>query len=150
MATATEKQTVTLFVYGTLKRGFVNNHRFRADGWYGAQFLKEAILDDATIFLTGTIPFLAKAEGKSVKGEVWLMDRKFLRDLDLFENGYQRHMVILSDGTAAQAYFADPTRGGPYASVPYYAENISEIGSEYTLAHQRVAGVIPDQEQVES
>jgi len=100
--------TVTLFVYGTLKRGCRNHGALR-----GAEFLGEAATGPAYLLVNcGTYPGLVRAQngqaGVAVRGELYCVDAALLTELDRFEDvpaEYVRETILLGDGSEAQAYF---------------------------------------------
>ena len=76
-----------LFVYGTLKKGFVYNYLLG-----GSKFLGESILDGYALYVNDVIPFIFKEEGK-VHGEVYKIDEKIIEKLDSLEAAYNRKWV---------------------------------------------------------
>ena len=107
--------TVTLFVYGTLKRGCRNHCVMR-----GADFVGQATTAPAYLMVNcDSYPALVRAgngqAGISIRGELYRVDEKKLAELDRFERvplEYVRETVRLSDGTEAQTYFyALPSAG---------------------------------------
>lgn len=83
-----------LFIYGSLKRGFLL-HRFLE----GQKFLGEATTQPKYKLLSfGVYPELIQsAKGNGIKGEVWEVDDDCLADLDQMEGsaGYRRMKVEL-------------------------------------------------------
>src|SRR5262245_61460844 len=107
--------SIVLFVYGSLKRGF--RHHAELDG---AVFLRSASTESGYhLRMVGAYPALVRAEGGgSVQGELYGVRHEHLGRLDVFEGCpdlYQRATILLTDGTAAEAYVMSPsaTAGAP-------------------------------------
>jgi gamma-glutamylcyclotransferase (GGCT)/AIG2-like uncharacterized protein YtfP len=105
---------VRLFVYGTLKRGFV-----REDLMAGA-ILEERATTQCGYALhdLGDYPALVAATEGTVVGEVYSVDPEHLDALDRYEGCpelYRRESILLQDGSRAEAYVmsADRVRGHP-------------------------------------
>jgi gamma-glutamylcyclotransferase (GGCT)/AIG2-like uncharacterized protein YtfP len=107
--------TVTLFVYGTLKRGCRNHGAMR-----GAEFAGEAWTEPAHLLVNcGSYPGLVRAgdglAGQSIRGELYRVDEALLAELDRFEGvplEYVRETIRLADGSDAQTYsYALPVAG---------------------------------------
>ncbi len=106
---------VTLFVYGTLKRGCSNHGVLR-----GAEFAGEAATEPAyLLFNCGSYPGLVRAgkgeAGTAIRGELYCVDEELLAALDRFENvplEYVRETIRLADGGEAQTYFYVPPFSG--------------------------------------
>jgi gamma-glutamylcyclotransferase (GGCT)/AIG2-like uncharacterized protein YtfP len=107
--------TVTLFVYGTLKRACRNHGAMR-----GAEFLGEAATEPAYLLVNcGSYPGLVRTgngqAGMAVRGELYRMDEARLAELDRFEGvglEYVRETIRLADGREAQTYlYALPATG---------------------------------------
>ncbi|HVW24098.1 MAG TPA: gamma-glutamylcyclotransferase family protein [Polyangiaceae bacterium] len=98
-----EKDRVRLFVYGTLKRGFV-----RADLMAGATFERCATTQCGyALHDLGAYPALVTATEGTVIGEVYWVDAEHLDALDRYEGCpelYQRESIVLEDGSRAEAY----------------------------------------------
>jgi gamma-glutamylaminecyclotransferase len=100
--------TVTLFVYGTLKRGCRNHGTMR-----GAVFIGEAATEHAYLMVNcGSYPGLVRAWNKqagiSIRGELYRVDEELLAALDRFEDvpyEYVRVTIRLADGSEAETYF---------------------------------------------
>lgn len=99
--------TVTLFVYGTLKRGCRNHGVMRR-----AQFLGEAAIEAEYLLVNcGSYPGLVRAANGqarcSIRGELYRVDEKLLAELDRFEGvprEYVRELIRLADGSVAETY----------------------------------------------
>jgi gamma-glutamylcyclotransferase (GGCT)/AIG2-like uncharacterized protein YtfP len=99
---------LTLFVYGTLKRGCRNHGTLR-----GAEFAGEAVTEPAYLMVNcGAYPGLVRAgngqAGVTVRGELYHVDEELLAKLDRFEdvpNEYVRETIRLADGCEAETYF---------------------------------------------
>jgi len=108
---------VTLFVYGSLKRGFAN-----ADRLDGAVFVRRArTAPGYRLHVVGGYPALVAAGGGVVCGEVYGVTVEHLAALDAFEGVpslYERASVELDDGETAEAYVMSEARVSGYAIVP--------------------------------
>jgi|RhiMethySRZTD1v2_1073278.scaffolds.fasta_scaffold52470_5 gamma-glutamylcyclotransferase (GGCT)/AIG2-like uncharacterized protein YtfP len=108
-----------LFVYGSLKRGFLH-HDFLA----GSAFVRAASTAPGyQLVLQGEYPALALDPGAPgvVEGELYLVGDELLPELDHFEGCpelYQRENVVLDDGTTALSYVISAGRA---ASLPRVA-----------------------------
>jgi gamma-glutamylaminecyclotransferase len=99
--------TVTLFVYGTLKRGCSNHAVMR-----GAEFAGEAATEPGYLMVNcGSYPGLVRAAngqaGMAIRGELYRIDEALLAKLDRFESvptEYVRETIRLADGSEAQTY----------------------------------------------
>ena len=102
---------VTLFIYGTLKRGDV-----RAPLLHGQAFLGEqSTAPRYRLFNTGDYPALIEAQplglaGRSIFGELWSVDSACLASLDLEEGVdeglYTRRAIQMADDAGGvEAYF---------------------------------------------
>lgn len=123
------KAPVTVFVYGTLKQGFRNNHVFEK---MNATFIKKDRIRNATIFIGewSRVPFITDAKDREVVGELWSVDAKYIPGLNSFERAYTPREVITVSGVKALAYYA------PEGETPYAKGDAIEIGSEYLTQHQ--------------
>jgi gamma-glutamylcyclotransferase (GGCT)/AIG2-like uncharacterized protein YtfP len=100
--------TVTLFVYGTLKRGCRNRGIMR-----DAEFAGEAATEPAYLLVNcGSYPGLVRAgdgqPGMAIRGELYRVDEQLLAALDRFEGvpvEYVRETIGLADGSEAETYF---------------------------------------------
>lgn len=104
-----------LFVYGSLKRGFVH-HRELA----GADFLRVArTVAGYALALYRGYPGLIAHGSAAVEGELFAVDRELFERLDAFEevpSRYRREQVLLDCGTRAFAYLV--AEAGDHALVP--------------------------------
>lgn len=91
----------TLFVYGTLKRGF-HNHVCLGDN---ATYLGEAVLQGYQMFHLGGFPAIAKGEGEVI-GEVYEIDDASFKRCDRLEgypSFYNRSQVeVIYDNDAGE------------------------------------------------
>ena len=98
-----------VFVYGTLKQGFANNHLLAGCVLLGpAATAMHYELHDF-----GAYPGLLDAGATSVQGEVWLVPPQELPKLDRFEGVHvqlfiRKEVQLLPPFAAAQAYFINP------------------------------------------
>ena len=102
-----------VFVYGTLKRGHHNYHRFLKGA---SRFISEATIPGAALLTDGVLPYCVKSSHKKdqVQGEVFQVSKACLQELDCLENHphwYQREKVIIDVGANepldAWVYFID-------------------------------------------
>jgi gamma-glutamylaminecyclotransferase len=94
---------VRLFVYGSLMRGEAHGAELE-----GARFLGAArTAGSYTLVTLGRHPALLPGGETAVTGELYEVDGEHVTRLDEFEEPalYGRRTVVLSDGTAAEAYF---------------------------------------------
>lgn len=78
-----EPELTTVFVYGTLKRGYGNNRLLREGK---STFLCEATSATPNYSMTVRgVPFLSEGGTQHVKGELWEVDDKTLERLDRLE-----------------------------------------------------------------
>lgn len=99
---------VTLFVYGTLKRGCRNHVAMR-----GAEFAGETWTEPAYLMVNcGPYPGLVRAgdgrAGMAIRGELYRVEEELLAALDRLEDvpfEYVRETIRLADGGEAQTYF---------------------------------------------
>jgi gamma-glutamylaminecyclotransferase len=111
-----------LFVYGTLRRGAANARELG-----GAVWEADVRTDNgyALIWKDGYPALVIAAQG-AVTGEVYRTSSDHLTRLDAFEGVpelYRRGMVLLADGSVAEAYFAvveDGTAHERLASGDYF------------------------------
>ncbi len=95
--------SLALFVYGSLKRGFRHHDlllgaRFRCEGETAAGY---------HLVLLGEYPALAEGGDESVTGELYEIEKELMARLDGFEGpAYERREVRLAAGGMAHAYFA--------------------------------------------
>jgi gamma-glutamylcyclotransferase (GGCT)/AIG2-like uncharacterized protein YtfP len=125
------EQTPYVFVYGTLMRGFSNNHLMMS-----AEYVERASTEEEYKLVAAGIPFLVDEPGNSyVLGELYKVDENTLGMLDELEGhpGWYERRVIniiteLGDRVKAWAYFMpkDKLRGsattienGSYADYKY-------------------------------
>ena len=118
-----KQDTKTLvFVYGTLKRPYGNNHILRS---HSASFMGEAVTVDPWLMYSSGIPFVVpvrseedEAASAPIKGELWEVGTKCLQRLDQLEgyiegwahNMYDRVDVVVQlpsgDKVGAKMYVA--------------------------------------------
>lgn len=92
----------TLFVYGTLKRGF-HNHRCLGDN---ATYLGEAVLPGYRMYSLGGFPAIAEGEGE-VQGELYEIDDAGFKSCDRLEgypSFYNRSEVAVLICRESEAY----------------------------------------------
>ena len=77
----TAQGETTVFVYGTLKRGFGNHHLLSR-----ANYLGKAVTKEFYALYVSNIPFVIRTEQVShIHGEVYLVGQAMLEDLDSLE-----------------------------------------------------------------
>jgi len=92
---------MTLFVYGTLKKGFENHHFLDGAKFLGVATTKEKY---PMVNIVKAYPYLInqKGKGKIIKGEAYIIDEQILKRVDILE-GYPEHydrdeiMLIVGD-----------------------------------------------------
>lgn len=96
-------ESLALFVYGSLKRGFRHH-----DLLLGARFRCEVeTAAGYQLVLLGEYPALAEGGDGAVTGELYSIENELLARLDRFEGPeYERREVRLATGDMAHAYFA--------------------------------------------
>lgn len=103
--------TATLFVYGTLMRGFGNHHYLD-----GQTFLRKAETQPAYTLYGQGVPFMVPGGQTAVKGELYEVDVRQIRDridrLEAHPDVYTRTLITLDDGTEAWAYLSKSTYFG--------------------------------------
>jgi len=106
-----------VFVYGTLKRGFINHHRMEGQEFVGAAATVPGYVLYELEGYPGMVADAAAAEG--VTGEVWSVDDECLRGLDALEGTgeglYRRESVPLQApfaGSRVEAYVYMRSVGG--------------------------------------
>lgn len=131
-----EKNKHYVFVYGTLMRGFNNNHLLSS-----AEYIEKASTKKEYKLVASGIPFLTEQPGKSyVLGELYRVDDNVLGLLDELENHpnwYERKEIKviteLGDEVKAWAYFM-PERHIPGSGQEI--ENGSYSDYTYIFNHQ--------------
>jgi len=89
-----------VFVYGTLRRGKNNHHRM-----HGAESVGEATVRDHAKTTRVGGPAIVPSRGHEVRGELYRIDARTLRDVDQYESPeFERRPVRLADGRTAWAY----------------------------------------------
>lgn len=98
-------KTFLVMVYGSLKRGFGNHSVLEESEFLGAT---ETAASKYDLVSLGPFPAALNHGTHNIKGELYSVDRKTLKNLDILEsNGkfYNREPVRLIDGTIAWVYF---------------------------------------------
>lgn len=98
MDTVEDKDKIYLFVYGSLKRGKEYNYLLS-----GAKFISEAVTLEKYSMYVDSIPYVYKDKNIShICGELYEIDNKILKEIDLFEdhpNFYFRELVDVKTTT---------------------------------------------------
>lgn len=113
---------VRVFVYGSLKRGFLHHDVMR-----GARFVRRATVYGYCLRVVGQYPAMVPEPDGSVQGEVYGVTPEHLAALDEFEDCpdlYRREAVRLGDGSTAFAYTMTEhvTRGAPRVAGGLWSE----------------------------
>ena len=94
---------LTLFVYGTLKRGMGNQHYLQR-----CTFQRQASAFGILLHLGGYPGFIPETTGMSISGELWTIpDEKALERLDALEghpNYYTRQRISIAGGSECWTY----------------------------------------------
>lgn len=96
-----KQETVKVFVYGTLMKGF------GMDLSSVGKFLTKATLPNHAMFNVSWFPGIVESEGDSVIGEVFEVDKKHIPGLDLYEgapNLYRRESAHINGVGDVQYY----------------------------------------------
>ena len=105
---------VTLFVYGTLRRGGVSEGRMHAATWLGPAVTAPRYEMVRIAWYPGL-----RAGTTSITGDLYSVPVSALPALDTFEGPeYSRGTVQLADGTNASAYMLRPEFDRGYPAVP--------------------------------
>jgi gamma-glutamylcyclotransferase (GGCT)/AIG2-like uncharacterized protein YtfP len=106
-----------LFVYGSLKSGFLHHDRMR-----GAAFVGPAVTRTGySLVIAGRYPALVPAGDGSVAGEVYEVGAALLEALDRFEGCpelYRRAPIELAGGGEAEAYLMNMDRFAGAIVIP--------------------------------
>lgn len=100
-----------MFVYGTLKKGFGNNHLLSGDTFVG----EATTLPNFTMFSMGGFPGVSKEGETQIRGEIYEVSPSTLERLDRLEghpNWYIREEVPTSLGRAWIYLQPANSRGG--------------------------------------
>lgn len=71
---------VNVFVYGSLMKSYWNNHYLR-----DSQFIGKGLLDGYEMYEVSSFPGIIAKAGETVLGEVYSVDSKTLKRLDMLE-----------------------------------------------------------------
>ena len=102
MKKISKRDLTLLFVYGTLKNGGENHFRLKDSEFIGIDFTKP---EYTLTFVNGDSPDVKLAGHQEVEGELYLVSRKVLKEIDEYEKPYNRHHIDLESDQKAQAYF---------------------------------------------
>ena len=94
---------MTLFVYGSLKRGG-RHHDLLAGARFGGEACTPPIY---ALVQIGDYPALVEGGSSQVHGEIYVVDEALLAALDDFEGHpdlYERRRIVLEGGVEAEAY----------------------------------------------
>jgi gamma-glutamylaminecyclotransferase len=72
---------LTVFVYGTLLQGQENHNAYLLE----SEFLGNAELAGYGLYAVSSYPGIVQKKGKRVKGEIYKVDKKTLKKLDILE-----------------------------------------------------------------
>lgn len=107
--------TVYVFTYGTLKRGYCNNRCLGKD----AKFIGNAVTTSKYPMLDGSFPYMLDRpnEGHCVKGEMWEIPiKQLLLEVDRLE-GYPTHYL--------RRVIEVVTTAGVYKAITYFKAKVS-------------------------
>lgn len=96
-----------LFVYGTLKKGFSNNHHLETSKFHGKNVTADKTFSMRSL---GFFPAVFHGGEHAISGELFEVDDETLERIDRLEgNGrfYNREEVLLQDGEVAWMYFLE-------------------------------------------
>ena len=106
---------IKIFVYGTLRKG--DSRSFFLSDVEQAKFLRDIkTKPQYTLVNVGMFPALIKEGNTSVVGELWEIDERTKKALDLIEGVpllYMDEEIYLEDDTSAIAYVFEYNRGYP-------------------------------------
>lgn len=91
-----------VFVYGSLKKGYINNYLLE-----NQKFVGPVKTEPGYTIYDANFPLLYQEGDESVEGEMYLVNEDCLYLLDKLENHpnlYRREIIRLDDGTEAFAY----------------------------------------------
>ena len=117
---------VNVFVYGTLKRGYGNNHCLGEE----ATYIGTAVTTVKYPMLDGIYPYLLDKpnEGHIIKGEMWQIPvKQLLSEVDRLE-GYPTHYV--------RRVIEVATTGGAHKAVAYFKASVSDHDMKQTFIHE--------------
>jgi len=104
-----------LFVYGTLRKG--DSRSFLLDDIDECKFIKYIhTAPQYTLVSLAAFPALLEKGDTKVMGELWEIDERTKRHLDVIEGVptlYMDKEIVLEDGTTAIAYVQEFDRGYP-------------------------------------
>src|SRR5581483_829958 len=88
--------TMLLFVYGTLKEGYHNNHYLEDQTLIGEVETKPYY----RLFCNDTFPMMIRdrRNGYSVRGEIWEVDEEIIDEIDRHEVLYNREIISVNKG----------------------------------------------------
>lgn len=116
-----------LFVYGTLRSGFSNNHFLST-----SKKLYDAFTCDEYALFADGIPFLSdKLQISKITGEVWEISKLTLKKIDMLE-GYDEKYPYSSWYQRKQIYVYDATNT-TVEQVDCYFINSNEIENNHKL-----------------
>lgn len=138
-----------LFAYGTLKRGFRNDHYLRYSRYIGPAITRESYFEmveyahDAHSGLT--YPAVRTTGGCRIVGEVYEIDNDTLEKLDVLERegkDYYRQMVDLDTGLSAWTYLDMDDESIPLMPPPNIEIRGREVEYMAAASNRRPAGSI--------
>ncbi|GCD08774.1 gamma-glutamylcyclotransferase family protein [Clostridium tagluense] len=74
-------ESIVVFVYGTLMSGNSNHERYLSK----ARFVGDAIAEGFALYDLGSYPGIIHSENDNVKGQLYIIDSRILRELDILE-----------------------------------------------------------------
>lgn len=110
-----DKRLHILFVYGTLRKGQANHGRLKKSKYLGqvetAAKYELIVFDDS--------PGLIEPGTNSVVGELYEVNSEVLKEIDGFEQPFERRPIELENGKMVYAYFMPKTKTHWTEKMPY-------------------------------
>ena len=113
-----------VFVYGTLRKNLGWHHLLK-----NSEFISNATTKEKYTMYANSIPYVKESEKLSqIKGEIYLVDKETLKDLDSLENHpnwyFRKEIEVIEDKTqeikSAWIYFNENPQGEKVLSGDYF------------------------------
>lgn len=95
-------EAIVVFVYGTLMSGNSNNEMFLSEAKFSGDFVAEGF----ELYDLGNYPGIIHSENNKVKGEIYVVDKNILSNLDILEGEgslYIRELIrVINDNNESQ------------------------------------------------
>ncbi|MGV8980141.1 gamma-glutamylcyclotransferase family protein [Clostridium sp.] len=99
-------EAIVVFVYGTLMSGNSNNERFLSEAKFAGDFIAEGF----ELYDLGNYPGIIHRENNKVKGQLYVIDKNILNNLDILEGEgslYIRELIrVVNDNNESQEAYA--------------------------------------------